>query len=139
MDEQKSTNQEKAREGTIWVPDARQVSLVELLINPDDRRSKTEKCEAAGVPRRTFYNWMAEENFVNYYYSQLDRYTSGELPEIWKAHLRQAKAGNVPAIELYYKMKGLHPDIKLKKESLEKGEGVIHELLTAIAEAANGN
>jgi hypothetical protein len=135
MDEQKLI----AEDGRKWEPNALQKAIAKLLANPADRRSKKEKYESLNLPERTFYNWMALPEFREYVNSLIDQYTDGELPEVWRAHMLQIKRGNMQAIELFYKMKGLHPDVKLKKEALEKGEGVFHELLTAIAEAANGS
>lgn len=88
--------------------------MAELLLNPEDRRTKTEKMKEAGVPPRTFYKWMKDERFINFVNEQLEQYTNGELSEVWKALINQCKRGNIQAIKLYFEMKELHPDIKSK-------------------------
>jgi hypothetical protein len=86
--------------------------MVELLLNPEDRRTKEAKMKEAGVPHRTFYRWMRDKRFIDYLNSKLDQYTDGELAEVWKALIYQCKRGNVKAIELFFEMKGLHPSVK---------------------------
>lgn len=91
--------------GTKWNPTPRQKKVVELLINPEDQRSKTKKLAEAGVPRRTFYHWMEDRRFLDYLSQQVDRFTDGELPEVWSALVKQCKNGDVSAIKLYFEMK----------------------------------
>ena len=93
--------------------------MAELLLNPEDRRTKTEKMKDAGVSRKTFYGWMKDKRFVTYLNSQLDQYTDGELAGVWRALINQCMRGNVSAMKLFFELKEMHPDIKIKKESLE--------------------
>jgi hypothetical protein len=109
----------KAETGRIWRPSARQVRIAELLLNPEDRRSKKDKYESIGLPERTFYKWMKDDRFVDYLNSQIGKYTNAELYEIWKSLMMQCKRGNIEAMKLFFKMKELDPDIKMKHSSLE--------------------
>lgn len=86
--------------------------MAELLLNPEDRRTKTEKMEEVGVSRKAFYSWMKDKRFVDYLNRQLDQYTDGELAEVWKALINQCKRGNIQAIKLFFEMKELHPSVK---------------------------
>lgn len=79
--------------------------------------------EEVGVSRKTFYSWMKDKRFVDYINSQIGQYTDGELADVWKALLLQCKRGNIQAIKLYFEMKELHPDIKIKREELKQGAG----------------
>ena len=97
---------------TKWEPTAEQVKLAEVLVNPEDRRSKTEKMNSLGVPRATFYRMIKDKNFLNYMKEQIDAMTDGELPEIWKAHVLKCKRGDIPAIKLFYEMKGMYVERK---------------------------
>ena len=36
----------------------------------------------------------------------IDRYTDKELGAVWRALIKECKAGNVPAIKLYFELKG---------------------------------
>ena len=96
--------------------------MAELLLNPEDRRTKTDKMKEVGVPRRTFYKWMKDRRYVDYINSQLDQYTNTELPDIWKALIRQAIRGNTQAIKLFFEMKGLYTE---RKELTGRGGGAI--------------
>ena len=57
---------------------------------------------------------MNNHRFVEYVNGLIDQFTNSELPEVWRAHMMQVKRGNMQAIELYYKMKGLLPENKVK-------------------------
>lgn len=102
------------RKSKEWQPHAKQIKMVELLLNPEDRRTKEKKCEEVGIAFTTLWRWMKDERFVDYMNSQLEKYTNGELPEVWKALIAQCKRGNVTAIKLFFEMKELHPEIKAK-------------------------
>ena len=86
--------------------------MAELLLNPEDRRTKAEKMKEVGVPPRTFYRWMKDKRYVDYINSRLDQYTDGELAEVWRALINQCKRGNIQAIKLFFEMKELHPSVK---------------------------
>lgn len=87
--------------------------MAELLLNPEDRRTKQEKCEEVGIAFSTLWKWMKDKRYVDYVNSQLEQYTNGELSEIWRALIKQCKRGNVRAIELFFEMKEMHPKTKV--------------------------
>lgn len=86
--------------------------MAELLLNPEDRRTKQEKCEEVGIAFSTLWKWMKDKRYVDYVNSQIEQYTNGELAEVWKALINQCKRGNIQAIKLFFEMKELHPDTK---------------------------
>ena len=98
---------------TKWYPSAKQIQIVDLLLNPDDRRTKTEKINEVGVSRKTFYSWMKDERFIEYMNSRLGVYTNSELADVWKALIQQCKRGNIQAIKLFFEMKEMHPSSKI--------------------------
>lgn len=98
-----------ARKRKDWQPNPKQIKMVELLLNPEDRRTKEKKCEEAGIAFSTLWRWMKDDNFVDYMNNQLDKYTNGELPEVWRALIAQCKRGNIQAIKLYMDLKRLYP------------------------------
>ncbi|GAB6170927.1 hypothetical protein JCM15765_04050 [Paradesulfitobacterium aromaticivorans] len=102
-------NERKSKE---WKPHAKQIKMAELLLNPEDRRTKQEKCEEVGIAFSTLWKWMKDKRYVDYVNSQIDQYTNGELAEVWKALINQCKRGNIQAIKLFFEMKELHPDTK---------------------------
>lgn len=66
----------------------------------------TALCQACGVPRTTFYRWMADPTFLQYLEGLIERYTDGALAEVWKALVRECKRGSVPAMRLFFELKG---------------------------------
>lgn len=89
--------------------------MAEMLVNPEDRRTKAEKIIAAGLTERTFYRWMKDERYIDYVNSLLDKYTNSELPGVWKALLRKCNMGDMAAIKLYFELKGMTPEYQHKK------------------------
>ncbi len=92
--------------GTNWIPSAEQIKLADMMINPDDRRTKREKFEDAGVPVTTAYRWFKDKNYVEYIKSRLEEVKNSELPDIWKSLILQCKRGNINAIKLYFELNG---------------------------------
>ena len=86
--------------------------MAELLLNPEDRRTKQEKCEEVDIAFSTLWKWMKDKRYVDYVNSQLDQYTNGELPGVWRALISQCLRGNTQAMKLYFEMKELHPSTK---------------------------
>ena len=102
----KSAVRKKVTKRDCQVPNARQIKMVELLINPEDRRPREVKCADVGVTRKTLWEWEQNPEFIKYKNAQLDKYTDAQLDEVWKAHLRAIKTGSVEAIKLYHQLKG---------------------------------
>ena len=109
-----------------------------MLINPDDRRTKEEKCKEVGVTRKTLYEWLKKPEFVDYMNSQLNKYTDSELSEVWKALLLQCKRGNIEAIKLYFKMKELDPEIQIKREAIKQSKLPLENNSVQIVDDING-
>lgn len=90
--------------------------MAEMLVNPEDKRTKGEKIKAAGLTERTFYRWMSDERYIDYVNSLVDKFTNAELPDIWKALVRKAKMGDTAAVKLVYELRGMMPEFAHKKE-----------------------
>ena len=103
---------QKVRKGNEWVPHAKQIKMAELLLNPEDRRTKQDKCKEVDITMKTLWKWMKDKRYVDYVNSQIDQYTNAELAEVWRALINQCKRGNIQAIKLFFEMKELHPDTK---------------------------
>ncbi|MDU4960184.1 MAG: phBC6A51 family helix-turn-helix protein [Sporomusaceae bacterium] len=111
--------------------------MAEMLVNPDDKRTKGEKIKAAGLTERTFYRWMKDERYIAYVNSLVDQFTSAELPNVWKALVRQCNLGNTAAIKLFFDMKRLNPELNDKRE-IERERLQIERQKLAILEAKAG-
>jgi len=90
--------------------------MVELLLNPEDKRTKAQKCEVVQVSTKTFYQWMANPHFIKYMNSQIDMFTDSALGEVWNALTNKAKRGDSQAIKLFFDMKKLNPDFLAKHD-----------------------
>lgn len=112
----KKTTKKAAENGRKWRPSAQLAAMAEMLVNPEDKRTKGEKIKAAGLTERTFYRWMKDERYIAYVNSLIDQFTSAELPGVWKALLRQCNLGNIAAIKLLFDMKGMNPELSRKWE-----------------------
>lgn len=123
MKQKRRTKKKNVNKSKEWKPNVKQIKMVELLINPEDRRTKKDKCSEVGVTPKTLWEWMKNENFIDYMNKKLDSYTNAELPEVWRALLTQMKRGNVPAIELFCKLKGMIGDSRLKAKITQPGTG----------------
>lgn len=97
-----------AENGKDWTPTSKQKKMAELLLNPEDRRTNKAKYESISLPERTFYRWMRDERFIKYLNSQIDHYSDAQLTDVWRALIMQCKRGNVPAMKLFFQLKGMH-------------------------------
>lgn len=100
------------KKGKDWRPHAKQIKMAELLINPEDRRTKEAKCKEVGITYKTLWTWMKDERFVNYMNSQIDKYVNGEMADVWRALLAKCKRGDIQAIKLLFEVKEIHPSTK---------------------------
>lgn len=103
------------------------IAVAEMLVNPDDRRTKEQKYKAAGLTERTFYRWMKDERYIKYINTLIDKYTDAETPEVWKSLVRNCKMGKEQSIKLFFEMKGMY---KQHHEITGKGGGPIQTAAT---------
>jgi AcrR family transcriptional regulator len=107
-----------AQNVTNFTPTDEQMKMAQLLADPSESRTISEKCKKAGVSRTTFYRWMKDKKFVEYLNSLIDEYTDAELSRVWAALTRKAVEGDIQAIKLFFEMKGKY---KEKKEIEHSG------------------
>ena len=67
----------------------------------DERVSIASVCRHAGITRQTYYRWMADPKFANYYASQVRYAAKAALKPIIDAVVGQAAKGNVQAAKLF--------------------------------------
>ncbi|HBS60873.1 MAG TPA: hypothetical protein DEA44_16625, partial [Firmicutes bacterium] len=111
--------------------------MAEMLANPEDKRTKTEKIKAAGLTERTFYRWMKDDRYIAYVNSRVDQFTSAALPGAWNALIRQCNMGNIQAIKLLFEMKRMVPALNDKLD-IERQRLEIERQKLAILEAKAG-
>ena len=92
--------------GTDWTPTAKQIKFAELLIDPEDRRSRRDKIAEVGVAPSTAYRWLKNKDYLNYINSQIDIVTEGHLSDAWRSLILQVHKGDTQAIKLFFELKG---------------------------------
>lgn len=85
----------------------KKLKVAEALANPEAGQTDKDIYTAVGISHDTFYRWLREDKEILEYAAHLiDRYTDKELGAVWRALIKECKAGNVPAIKLYFELKG---------------------------------
>lgn len=99
----------------------KQRELCHMMADPDFRiLSKTDMADKLKISRPTLYKYLERKDVQDYIKELVDFYTDGELGNIWKAHIRECKRGNISAIKLFYEMKQMYVppnqvvDLKMK-------------------------
>ena len=96
-----------------WEPTAKQIEVVRLLVDMEQRLSITDVCLKAGVGRSTLYRWLRNEEFKAYFNKLLGLETDIAIIEAWRCLLKAAKRGNVQAATKILEIKGMFtPKVK---------------------------
>ena len=85
---------------------ARQRRYMEILADPEERRTQEEIAEELGVKRQTLWNWRQLEGFQKEIRRLVRDHTDQALARVWGSLLRQSKRGDVPAMRLYFQLRG---------------------------------
>ncbi len=97
-----------AHSGTNWRPTQRQSRLLEAAQDEGLDRSISVVCKAAGVPRRTAYNWLKDPDFAaawnDVWYGTIRRHLPGAIAAL----VQQAQEGDVSAIKLVCELAGVY-------------------------------
>lgn len=109
-----------AQNGTKYELKPKQRKLAEALVNPENDKTVTEICAELKIPRRTYYNWLDNEDFNGYMRYLIDKYAESELAGVWKSLIDEAKDRNVNAIKLYFEMRKMLPN---KNDGADNEEG----------------
>lgn len=88
--------------------DERQLRAIEHLSQPKrGGLSYEEIAEKVGVTTKTLSRWRDRMDFKKAVTDRALENIRNELPDVFQAHVRIAKGGNIKAIELLYKVSGL--------------------------------
>jgi len=87
-----------------FIPSPEQAKLIKLLINFDDRRPLKKILESSDMTRQTYYNWIKDPNFLNYYNAQVTTALKADFSGVAKALTREAKRGSHSHIKTYLEM-----------------------------------
>jgi transcriptional regulator with XRE-family HTH domain len=86
----------------------KQIIAIGLLSQPNKAGFSFEEiAEQAGVSVRQLHRWRKQSEFKQAIIEQSLENVKEVLPNVLKAHTKQAERGNIKAIELFYKLFGL--------------------------------
>lgn len=95
----------------------KQIIAIGLLSQPNKAGFSFEEiAEQAGVSVRQLHRWRKIPEFKQAIVEQSLENVKDELPDVLSAHKKQAKKGNIKAIELFYKLFGL----LIEKQEIEQ-------------------
>lgn len=83
-----------------------QVIILNSLLDLNDKRSKREKCEDAGISLAKLDAWMRDPMFKQHYADIVMRKFSDADPAARMALLKNIESGNQKAIEFFFEMTG---------------------------------
>lgn len=110
-----------------------QKRLCELRADPENRiYTKTKLAKLVGVSRPTLDSYLKRQDVQEYTKELIDFYTDDELSNIWKAHIREAKRGNMTAIKLFYEMKQMYVPPNQAIDFKMKGTEAVINIITNI-------
>lgn len=86
----------------------RQAQLLECAMDPELNKTITTVCRAAGVPERTYYNWMRDSaEFRDAWHDAWRGTIRRHLPGVAAAMVHRALAGDVKAARLVADLAGV--------------------------------
>lgn len=93
---------------TKWAPSPLQAKVLATAIEYEGKPTVTAICEAAGVTRKTYYEWRRESpEFREQYDSLWSEALKGSITTAVKALVCEAETGDVAAIRLTMELAGL--------------------------------
>ncbi len=84
----------------------KQKKLAQKLLDQNFDGDFERLCSEVGIGMTVFYKWMGEAPFRKYLETMVEKRTYGEISVVWKALIDQCSKGNIPAIKLYFELKG---------------------------------
>ncbi len=114
-----------AQNGTKYNLKPKQRKLAEALVNPECDKTVTDICKELKIPRRTYYNWLDNDDFKGYMKYLIDKYAESELAGVWRNLIAATEDKKVDAIKLYFEMTGLLPNKKENGDGEDSETGVV--------------
>lgn len=93
-----------AHDSEVLLP--QQVIILNSLLDLNDRRSKREKCEGAGITLAKLNGWMRDPVFKQHYMDIARTKFEDADPVAQLALLRNMEGGNQRAVEFYFELTG---------------------------------
>ncbi len=98
---------DEGQNGPRWVPSFRQARVLRVAKNPFLAKDIRALCKVAGIGHTTFYRWMQrDQGFRGAWDYQRAQVRDSHAPLVDAALLSKAQRGSVPAMRLYYQLRG---------------------------------
>jgi Helix-turn-helix of insertion element transposase len=105
-----------------------QLLIANMIMNPMDRRSDREKCKEAGCSVAQLNAWRHDPTFLKYLHDRAERDFGDVKDEAHLSLIRNIRAGNMKATQLWYEMNGRY-------QRTMRHEVDIGRILGAVAES----
>ena len=113
----------------------KQLIAIALLSQPNKAGFSFEEiAEQSGISVRQLHRWRKNPEFKQAIVEQSLENVKEVLPNVLKAHQKQAERGNVKAIELFYKLFGLLVEKQEIEQSVTNKDKDNDELAKELAE-----
>lgn len=90
-----------------WMPTPKQAAVLEAAQEAGLNRTITAICDTAGVTRKSFYQWLKDEDFQTAWRSVWQDALGRHLPGVVAAQVAKALEGDTPAARLVADLAGV--------------------------------
>lgn len=104
--------QENVKKGKEWTPNAKQVALVDLLMDIENPMTNEAMCKEVDITPKTYWLWRKDENFIDYINKSLEWLAKSRKGEVWNSLVCKSVGGDVSAMKLFFEMTGDYKDRK---------------------------
>lgn len=126
----KRTKEQPAEAGATkhkWAPSPEQGKVLAAAIEAGFDRNLSAIAKAAGVPRRTLYNWLEDDRFREAF-ENIWRVTLGRhVPGIISAQIKRAQCGDARAARLVLELMGILKKHHKHEHSGPGGKPIEHD------------
>lgn len=98
-----------------------QIVCANMMLNLHDKRSEREKLGLLGISSQQYHAWLRQPQFVEFLRKRGEALFSSSDFEAYKSLVRNVKAGDNKALELFFEMRGIYRkslDININIESV---------------------
>jgi hypothetical protein len=106
-----------------------QAWALQIMTDPTDRRSTSQKLKHIGITYSTWRNWLREPFFSDLVKTTAEQLLGDSLANVHTRLVSKAEAGDVAAMKLYYEVSGRHDPNRQQMLDFTKVLGLILEAL----------
>ncbi len=129
---------EKEQNRTEYEPTAAEKRLLDVLINPENRRKTVvDICALADIGRTTYYEIIAKEEFEKLKRKWVNKLISSNTLQVIHANTREALRGSAPHIKMHLEIDGVYKEKIQQEISGPGGEAIKVEAAIDYSSANN--